>query len=140
MFHYREKTLDGIIDPDLWKQMETRSLNILVETAYDCLNEEQSQRPNIDEIVTRLEKALELQLERENVVRRYDEPLDLLDRQKTQLSLRSSDNLKRKPQSDAEPELDADRQLIIQEDGTTLKRTPTKADLDAGRTVRRCLD
>nr|GEY22110.1 protein kinase-like domain, phloem protein 2-like protein [Tanacetum cinerariifolium] len=56
----QEKTLDGIIDSDLWKQMETRSLNILAETAYDCLNEEQSQRPNIDEIVTRLEKALEL--------------------------------------------------------------------------------
>nr|GEU32914.1 hypothetical protein VITISV_013138 [Tanacetum cinerariifolium] len=65
--HDREKTLDGIIDPDLWKQIETRSLNILVETAYDCLNEEQSQRPNIDEIVTRLKKALELQLERKNV-------------------------------------------------------------------------
>ncbi|GJY21695.1 kinase-like domain, phloem protein 2-like protein [Tanacetum coccineum] len=68
IFHYREKTLDGIIDPDLWRQMETGSLNILGETAYDCLNEEQSQRPNIDEIVTRHEKALELQLERENVV------------------------------------------------------------------------
>nr|GEX11775.1 protein kinase-like domain, phloem protein 2-like protein [Tanacetum cinerariifolium] len=67
MFHYKEKTLDGIIDHDLWKQMETQSLNILAETAYDCLNEEQFQRPNIDEIVTRLEKSLELQLECENV-------------------------------------------------------------------------
>ncbi|GKB75588.1 kinase-like domain, phloem protein 2-like protein [Tanacetum coccineum] len=65
-FHYREKTLDGIIDPDLWKQMDPRSLNIFAQTAYDCLNEERSQRPNIDEIVTRLEKALELQSEREN--------------------------------------------------------------------------
>nr|GEX13088.1 receptor-like tyrosine-protein kinase kin-15 [Tanacetum cinerariifolium] len=34
--------------------------------AYDCLNEEQSERPNIDEIVTRLEKALEHQLEHHN--------------------------------------------------------------------------
>nr|GEY43284.1 protein kinase-like domain, phloem protein 2-like protein [Tanacetum cinerariifolium] len=56
----KEKTLDGIIDPDLWKQMETRSLNILAETSYGCVNEERSQHPNIDEIVTRLEKALEL--------------------------------------------------------------------------------
>nr|GEX10379.1 protein kinase-like domain, phloem protein 2-like protein [Tanacetum cinerariifolium] len=63
IFHYREKLLDGIIDPDLWKQMNPRSLNIFAETAYECLNEEQSQRPNMDEIVTRLEKALELQLE-----------------------------------------------------------------------------
>ncbi|GJV45364.1 RRP12-like protein [Tanacetum coccineum] len=60
-----------------------------------------------------------------------DEPLDLLDRQKTRLSLRSSDNLKRKLQSDDEPELDADGRLIIREDGTTLKRTTTEADLDA---------
>ncbi|GKA35625.1 kinase-like domain, phloem protein 2-like protein, partial [Tanacetum coccineum] len=67
IFHYREKTLDGIIDQDLWKQMDPRSLNIFAEIVYDCLNEERSQRPNIDEIVTRLEKALELQLERENV-------------------------------------------------------------------------
>ncbi|GJU52669.1 kinase-like domain, phloem protein 2-like protein, partial [Tanacetum coccineum] len=66
IFHYREKIMDGIIDPDLWKQMNLRSLNIFAETAHECLNEEQSQRPNIDEIVARLEKALELQLECEN--------------------------------------------------------------------------
>nr|GEY84889.1 hypothetical protein [Tanacetum cinerariifolium] len=60
-----------------------------------------------------------------------DEPLDLLDRQKTQLFLRSSDNLKRKLQSDEEPELDANGRLIIWEDGKTRKRTPTIADLDA---------
>ncbi|GKE85073.1 kinase-like domain, phloem protein 2-like protein, partial [Tanacetum coccineum] len=62
IFHYREKILDGIIDPDLWKQMDPQSFNIFAETAYNCLNEERLQRPNIDEIVTRLEKALELQL------------------------------------------------------------------------------
>nr|GFA54029.1 protein kinase-like domain, phloem protein 2-like protein [Tanacetum cinerariifolium] len=66
IFHYREKTLDDIINPDLWKQMDRRSLNVFAEIAYDCLNEERYQRPNIDETVTRLKKALELQLEREN--------------------------------------------------------------------------
>ncbi|GKB54126.1 kinase-like domain, phloem protein 2-like protein, partial [Tanacetum coccineum] len=71
IFHYREKTLDGLIDPDLWKQMNPQSFNIFAETAYNCLNEEHSQRPNIYEIVPRLEKALELQLEHENVVRRF---------------------------------------------------------------------
>ncbi|GJV37615.1 kinase-like domain, phloem protein 2-like protein, partial [Tanacetum coccineum] len=59
--HYREKRLNEIIDWDLWKQMDSQSFNIFAETAYDCLNEEQSQRPNIDEIVTRLEKALDHQ-------------------------------------------------------------------------------
>ncbi|GKB23664.1 kinase-like domain, phloem protein 2-like protein [Tanacetum coccineum] len=67
IFHYRVKTLDVIIDPDLWKQMDQQPLNIFVETTYECLNEEQSQHPNIEEIVTRLEKDLELKLERENV-------------------------------------------------------------------------
>ncbi|GKA35377.1 kinase-like domain, phloem protein 2-like protein [Tanacetum coccineum] len=69
IIHYREKTLYDIIDPDLWKQMDPRSFNILVKVAYDCLNEERSRRPNIDEIVLRLEKALELQLKPENYVR-----------------------------------------------------------------------
>ncbi|GKA50620.1 kinase-like domain, phloem protein 2-like protein [Tanacetum coccineum] len=59
--HYREKRLNEIIDWDLWKQMDSHSFNILAETAYNCLNEEQSRRPNIDEVVTRLEKALEHQ-------------------------------------------------------------------------------
>ncbi|PWA82371.1 hypothetical protein CTI12_AA179440 [Artemisia annua] len=62
IFHYREKKLDDIIDPDLRKQMDPQSLNIFAETLYDCLNKERSQRRNIDEIVIRLEKALELQL------------------------------------------------------------------------------
>ncbi|GJR95479.1 kinase-like domain, phloem protein 2-like protein [Tanacetum coccineum] len=68
---YREKILYDIIDPHLWKQMDPQSFNIFAEIAYGCLNEERSRRLNIDEIVIRLEKALILQLERENVVRRF---------------------------------------------------------------------
>nr|GEV55861.1 protein kinase-like domain, phloem protein 2-like protein [Tanacetum cinerariifolium] len=59
--HYREERLNEIIDWDLWKQMDSQTFNIFAETAYDCLNEERSRRPNIDEVVTRLEKALEHQ-------------------------------------------------------------------------------
>ncbi|PWA57457.1 protein kinase-like domain, Phloem protein 2-like protein [Artemisia annua] len=66
IFHYREKILDGIIDPDLRKQMDPQSFDIFTETAYGCLNEEQLQRPDIDEIVARLEKALELQMASKN--------------------------------------------------------------------------
>ncbi|GKB47300.1 kinase-like domain, phloem protein 2-like protein [Tanacetum coccineum] len=66
LFELLEKTLDDLTDPDLRKQLNPRSLNIFAETAYECLNEEQSQRPNMDQIVTKLEKALELQLECEN--------------------------------------------------------------------------
>ncbi|GJX04141.1 kinase-like domain, phloem protein 2-like protein, partial [Tanacetum coccineum] len=69
--HYRDKRLDEIIDWDLWNQMDSQSFNIFAKTAYHCLNEERSQRPNIDEIVTRLEKALELQLEHQKAVRRF---------------------------------------------------------------------
>ncbi|GKG27101.1 hypothetical protein Tco_0402804, partial [Tanacetum coccineum] len=64
--HYREKKLNEIIDWDLWNQMDSQSFNTFAKIAYDCLNEERSERPNIDEIVTRLEKALELQQEHHN--------------------------------------------------------------------------
>ncbi|GKF37334.1 kinase-like domain, phloem protein 2-like protein, partial [Tanacetum coccineum] len=61
--HYREQKLHEIIDWDLWQQMDSESFNIFAETAYDCLNKERSQRPNIDEIVPKLEKALKLACE-----------------------------------------------------------------------------
>ncbi|PWA91733.1 protein kinase-like domain-containing protein [Artemisia annua] len=69
IFHYKNKILNDIVDPNLWKHMDLQSFKLFVETAHDCLNEERSQRPSIDEIVPRLEKALKLQLERENAVR-----------------------------------------------------------------------
>ncbi|PWA40129.1 receptor-like tyrosine-protein kinase kin-15 [Artemisia annua] len=67
IFHYKKKILDEIIDPVLWKQMDLLSLNVFAKTAYDCLNEERSRRPDISEVVTRLESALKLQMERQNV-------------------------------------------------------------------------
>ncbi|GKE18212.1 kinase-like domain, phloem protein 2-like protein, partial [Tanacetum coccineum] len=66
IFHHREKTLDYIMDPELWKQMDPQSFNVFAQTAYDCLNEERSQRPDIGEVVTRLEEALKLQMQRQN--------------------------------------------------------------------------
>ncbi|GKD44980.1 kinase-like domain, phloem protein 2-like protein [Tanacetum coccineum] len=66
IFHYKEKTLDDIMDPELWKQMDPQSFNVFAQTAYDCLNEERSQRPDIGEVVTRLEEALKLQMQRQN--------------------------------------------------------------------------
>ncbi|GKD32751.1 kinase-like domain, phloem protein 2-like protein [Tanacetum coccineum] len=57
--HYREKKLENMIDHDLLKQMDLHSFNMFAEIAYECLDEKRSQRPNIDDIVPRLEKALE---------------------------------------------------------------------------------
>ncbi|KAJ0582366.1 putative armadillo-like helical protein [Helianthus annuus] len=54
-----------------------------------------------------------------------DEPLDLLDREKTRLSLRSFDSLKRKLRSDDEPEIDADGRLVISEEEKGIKREAT---------------
>ncbi|PWA36103.1 protein kinase-like domain, Concanavalin A-like lectin/glucanase domain protein [Artemisia annua] len=71
LFHHREKILNDIIDPNLWKQMDPQSLKIFVETAHDCFNQERSQLSSIDEIVPRLEIALELQLERENALNEH---------------------------------------------------------------------
>ncbi|GJZ88369.1 kinase-like domain, phloem protein 2-like protein [Tanacetum coccineum] len=56
---YRATETHKMIDCDLREQMNSESFDIFTETAYDCVNEEGSQRPNIDEIVMRLEKALE---------------------------------------------------------------------------------
>ncbi|GKD51578.1 kinase-like domain, phloem protein 2-like protein [Tanacetum coccineum] len=66
IFHYKKNTLDEIIDPVLRKQMDPQSFNFFVKTAYDCLNEERSRRPDISEVVTRLENALKLQMEHQN--------------------------------------------------------------------------
>lgn len=46
-----------------------------------------------------------------------DEPLDLLDRQRTRSALRATGNLKRKNVSDCEPEFDSDGRLVIREGG-----------------------
>ncbi|GJS27029.1 kinase-like domain, phloem protein 2-like protein [Tanacetum coccineum] len=71
ILYYQVKKLDKIIDWDLWKQMDPQSFNVFAEAAYDCLNKEQTQRPSIDEIVTRLERGLELQLEHQNAVKHF---------------------------------------------------------------------
>ncbi|GKA56189.1 kinase-like domain, phloem protein 2-like protein, partial [Tanacetum coccineum] len=57
--HFREKKFNEIYW-DLWKQMDLHSFTMFSEIAYECLEKEQSQRPNIDDIVPRLEKALVL--------------------------------------------------------------------------------
>ncbi|XP_076928932.1 uncharacterized protein LOC143593073 [Bidens hawaiensis] len=60
-----------------------------------------------------------------------DEPLDLLDRERTRSSLRSGDSLKRKLQSDDEPVIDADGRLIISaEDDTRFKKEITESEAD----------
>ncbi|KAJ4827707.1 hypothetical protein Tsubulata_029798 [Turnera subulata] len=53
-----------------------------------------------------------------------DEPLDLLDRRKTRSALRSSEHLKRKQDSDDEPEIDSEGRLVISEGGKAKKARP----------------
>ncbi|GKD06500.1 hypothetical protein Tco_1181474 [Tanacetum coccineum] len=60
ILHHREGKLEDIVEWDLWKQIDPQSFKVFTEIAYDCLNEERSQRPNINEIVPKLEKSLEL--------------------------------------------------------------------------------
>uniref|UniRef100_A0A1D1YZ83 RRP12-like protein n=1 Tax=Anthurium amnicola TaxID=1678845 RepID=A0A1D1YZ83_9ARAE len=71
--------------------------------------------------------------------------LDLLDRQKTRLSLHLSGNRKRKAESDEEPEIAADGRLVIREEGLRQrgkKRVSSDYDLDTrseitGRRLRK---
>ncbi|GJV77022.1 kinase-like domain, phloem protein 2-like protein [Tanacetum coccineum] len=58
--------LDGMVDPHLQKQMDPESFKIFSETTYYCLQEERAKRPYIDQVVKRLDKALELQWKHEN--------------------------------------------------------------------------
>ncbi|XP_062091199.1 uncharacterized protein LOC133797338 [Humulus lupulus] len=59
-----------------------------------------------------------------------DEPLDLLDRQRTRSALRSTENLKRKNVSEYEPEFDADGRMIIQEEGKPKMEKPSDPESD----------
>ncbi|GKE49189.1 kinase-like domain, phloem protein 2-like protein, partial [Tanacetum coccineum] len=60
--------LDDMIDPHLREQMDPEAFKIISETAYYCIQEERAKRPHIDQVVNRLEKALQLQWKRENPV------------------------------------------------------------------------
>ncbi|KAD5802990.1 hypothetical protein E3N88_14350 [Mikania micrantha] len=64
--HYEENKLDDVINSDLRKQMDQESLNIFSKTAYHCLNDKRAQRPNIDQVLRNLEKALDVQKKRDN--------------------------------------------------------------------------
>lgn len=68
---YEEGKLDEMIDPNLRDQMDPQSMTIFSETAYHCLNRQRTHRPDMEKVVKRLEKALELQQKHENPVRRY---------------------------------------------------------------------
>ncbi|XP_060189622.1 uncharacterized protein LOC132618605 [Lycium barbarum] len=57
-----------------------------------------------------------------------DEPLDLLDQKKTRSALRASGNLKRKPESDDEAEIDSEGRLIIHEGDKKQKRVKPPTD------------
>ncbi|GKF17433.1 kinase-like domain, phloem protein 2-like protein, partial [Tanacetum coccineum] len=62
--------LDEMIDPHLRRQMEPEAFKIFTDTAYWCIKEDRAHRPYIDQVVKRLEKALELQWKHENPVNR----------------------------------------------------------------------
>lgn len=60
-----------------------------------------------------------------------DEPLDLLDRFKTRLALKSSDQLKRKkPESDDEMEIDPEGRLVIYNEGEKPKKKSNPEEED----------
>ncbi|KAI3755316.1 hypothetical protein L1987_55112 [Smallanthus sonchifolius] len=66
-----EGKLDDMINSDLRKQMEDQSYKIFSNAAYYCLNEDRVQRPDVDNVIKRLEKALELQYKYDHSGARY---------------------------------------------------------------------
>ncbi|KAJ0512094.1 putative protein kinase RLK-Pelle-CrRLK1L-1 family [Helianthus annuus] len=70
--HYEKGTLHDIFHPHLLNQiLSPQSLLIYSKVAYSCLNEDRTHRPDMNYIVAELEKALELQLRHENIVRPF---------------------------------------------------------------------
>ncbi|XP_071696996.1 uncharacterized protein [Rutidosis leptorrhynchoides] len=65
--HYEEGRLNEIIDPFLREQMSPESLEAFSAIAYHCLEKQQSDRPNMDQIVEKLVQVLRLQQEFEKV-------------------------------------------------------------------------
>ncbi|KAM0065801.1 putative protein kinase RLK-Pelle-LRR-I-1 family [Helianthus debilis subsp. tardiflorus] len=71
-YHYEKGTLHDIIHRHLLNQiLSPQSLLIYSKVAYSCLNEDRAHRPDMPRIVAELEKALELQLRHENIVRPF---------------------------------------------------------------------
>ncbi|GJR97221.1 kinase-like domain, phloem protein 2-like protein, partial [Tanacetum coccineum] len=63
---YEQKTLSHVIDPVLRQQMDSQSLKNFSETAYYCLLESPSQRPDMIQVVKKLERALDFQQKHES--------------------------------------------------------------------------
>ncbi|MFS7990755.1 putative protein kinase RLK-Pelle-CrRLK1L-1 family [Helianthus anomalus] len=71
-YHYEKGTLHDIFHPHLLNQiLSPQSLLIYSKVAYSCLNDDRAHRPDMHHTVAKLEKALELQLRRENIVRPF---------------------------------------------------------------------
>ncbi|XP_022027827.1 uncharacterized protein LOC110929037 isoform X1 [Helianthus annuus] len=66
--HHENNTLGAIVHPYLANdQMSLKSLNIYLRVALSCLEEEAAHRPDMDYIVVELKKALEAQMQRDNL-------------------------------------------------------------------------
>ncbi|XP_071719508.1 uncharacterized protein [Rutidosis leptorrhynchoides] len=65
IFQYENRKLHKFVDPDLLRQMDQQSFNILSKTAYDCLKEPRSP-PNMKDVLKRLKRALEYQHKHES--------------------------------------------------------------------------
>nr|GEY90247.1 protein kinase-like domain-containing protein [Tanacetum cinerariifolium] len=60
IFQFEGRKLHELVDPDLFKQMDPQSFNIFSKTAYYCLKERHTPI-NINQVLTRLKRALKLQ-------------------------------------------------------------------------------
>ncbi|XP_065855109.1 putative receptor-like protein kinase At5g39000 [Euphorbia lathyris] len=59
--HFREGTLDQIIDPNLTGEIAPESLKIYAKIAVKCLRNNRNDRPTMSNVLTKLEAALKLQ-------------------------------------------------------------------------------
>nr|GEW97560.1 serine-threonine/tyrosine-protein kinase catalytic domain-containing protein [Tanacetum cinerariifolium] len=63
--HYKNNTLDKIIDQSLTEHIGSYSMTKFSEIAYKCLHDDRKQRPAMDVVMKELEEALKYQVEYE---------------------------------------------------------------------------
>ncbi|KAI3687185.1 hypothetical protein L1987_80878 [Smallanthus sonchifolius] len=58
--YYKEEKLNLIIDGDLKKYVNSYSMKVFSNIAFQCLHHDRNQRPSMDLVLQRLEEALKL--------------------------------------------------------------------------------
>nr|XP_043607260.1 probable serine/threonine-protein kinase PBL28 isoform X1 [Erigeron canadensis] len=67
--HYKDGTLEDIINQDLRKQIKPKSLRAFSRIAYQCLKKDRKRRPTMELVIEELQNSLEFQISCQRITR-----------------------------------------------------------------------